>query len=255
MHKGSVSRRSIILGAMALTATAFPMPGQAASATGNGRLQVVPETPLQIAAPKPGTHRLGLDDPRDALLYVPNGHDPARPAPLVVMFHGAGGVAGHAVPLLQGHADRHGILLLAPDSRARDTWDIIHGGYGPDIRFLERALQHVFQNFAVDPARTAVGGFSDGASYALCVGLMNGDIFRYILAFSPGFEAASHRNGMPRIFISHGVRDEVLPIDLCGRRLARELSGAGYDMDYREFDGGHVVPPEMVDAAVSRLLT
>jgi predicted esterase len=59
---------------------------------------------------------------------------------------------------------------------------------------------------------------------------------------------------MPRIFISHGNKDEVLPGERCGRRLARELTAAHYDVDYREFAGGHIVPPEMADAAVNRVL-
>jgi predicted esterase len=32
------------------------------------------------------------------------------------------------------------------------------------------------------------------------------------------------------------------------------LKGEGYDVAYREFDGGHVVPPEMVTAAIARFL-
>ena len=51
-----------------------------------------------------------------------------------------------------------------------------------------------------------------------------------------------------------GVHDRVLPIDACSRRLEPKLRQAGYDLDYREFDGGHEVPPEMVTAAVARFL-
>jgi predicted esterase len=156
--------------------------------------------------------------------------------------------------LLQRLADQRGILILAPDSRARDTWDIIRGQYGPDIRFIDRALGFVFERFSIDPQHLAIGGFSDGASYALSVGLMNGELFRHILAFSPGFAAPARATDKIRIFISHGDKDDVLPVERCGRRLARELSRVGYDVDYREFAGGHVVPPAMVDAAMSRFL-
>jgi len=99
-----------------------------------------------------------------------------------------------------------------------------------------------------------VAGFSDGASYALSLGLINGDLFSDILAFSPGFMAPTEQADAPRVFISHGLRDGVLPIDACSRSLARKLRQAGYDLDYREFDGGHAVPPEMVTAAVARFL-
>jgi phospholipase/carboxylesterase len=33
----------------------------------------------------------------------------------------------------------------------------------------------------------ALGGFSDGASYALSLDLTNGDLFASLIAFSPGF--------------------------------------------------------------------
>jgi phospholipase/carboxylesterase len=58
----------------------------------------------------------------------------------------------------------------------------------------------------------------------------------------------------PRVFVSHGVHDEVLPIDPCSRRIVPALQRAGYDVEYHEFDGGHVVPPGMVERAVARFL-
>ncbi len=248
------SRRALIQGAAVLIMAAHPSMTRAGSAEAQGRIQSRPIEPPQVQPPGPGLHKLGLGTDRDGLLYVPRGHNISRPAPLVLMLHGAGGVAGHVVPLVQSFADQRGVLILAPDSRARDTWDIIRGRYGPDIQFIDQALGFVFERFSVDPQRLAIGGFSDGASYALSVGLMNGDFFRHILAFSPGFAAPAQTRDKPRIFISHGDKDEVLPVERCGRRLARELPRAGYDVDYREFAGGHVVPPEMVDAAMNRFL-
>ncbi len=88
------------------------------------------------------------------------------------------------VLVLQGIADQRGVLILSPDSRGRNTSDVIRGGYGPDIQFIDRALGYVFERFSIEPRRVAVGGFSDGASYALSIGLMNGDLFQNILAFS-----------------------------------------------------------------------
>src|SRR4051812_27856815 len=118
------------------------------------------------------------------------------------MLHGAGGTADQVVPILQGAATQRGVIILAPDSRSRSTWDVIRDGFGPDVVFIDRALTSVFERFVIDPQRTAIGGFSDGASYALSLGLANGDLFHDILAFSPGFEAPSEPEGRPRVFIS-----------------------------------------------------
>ena len=46
----------------------------------------------------------------------------------------------------------------------------------------------------------------------------------------------------------------VPPVEICGRRLARELKRSGYEVDYREFDGGHVVPEELAEAAAGKFL-
>lgn len=218
-----------------------------------GRLQARPDTTDKPAGLSPGLHVLGLVNGRDGALYVPKSLDPAHPAPLVVALHGAGGYAAHMIDPLVETAEARGYLVLAPDSR-RQTWDVILGGYGADVAFVDRALAQTFECQAVDPARIAVAGFSDGASYALSLGIINGDLFSDILAFSPGFMVPTDQAGSPRVFISHGVHDRVLPIDACSRSLAPKLRKAGYDLDYREFDGGHEVPPEMLTAAVARFL-
>jgi phospholipase/carboxylesterase len=128
------------------------------------------------------------------------------------------------------------------------TWDLIAGGLGPDVALLDAALTASSERTAV--SRTGLGGFSDGASYALSLGLANGDLFDVVLAFSPGFVAPPAWRGCPRVWISHGAHDRVLPVERCGRRVARDLTAAGYDVTYEEFDGGHVVTPELVTAAL-----
>jgi phospholipase/carboxylesterase len=218
-----------------------------------GLLRARPEAGSKPADVVRGVSPLGFGGRRDAALYVPKRYDPATPAPLLLWLHGAGGEATQLLDAFAETSEAKGYLILSPESRGR-TWDMILGGFGPDIAFMDRALTHVFERFAVDRSRLAIGGFSDGASYALSVGLTNGELFSGILAFSPGFAAAPEARGAPDIFISHGVADQVLPIDPCSRRLVPALRKAGYDVDYREFDGGHVVPPEMITAGIARSL-
>ena len=200
----------------------------------------------------PGLHRLGLGQGRDGLLYVPRGHRHDEPAPLVVLLHGAGGTAAGGLDLLRRYADDSCLVLLAPESRDR-TWDVILGGYGADVAFLGSALATAVSRSLVDRDRLAIGGFSDGASYALSLGITNGDLFRHIVAFSPGFAAPADWRGSPGLFVSHGVRDAVLPIDRCSRRLVPQLRRGGLAVRYREFDGGHSGPAELAEEAVSWL--
>ncbi|HWT24671.1 MAG TPA: alpha/beta hydrolase-fold protein, partial [Solirubrobacteraceae bacterium] len=143
-----------------------------------------------------------------------------------------------------------GALLLAPDSRGR-TWDVIEGGFGPDVATLDEALAAIYAEWPVDPCRTVLSGFSDGASYALSLGLANGDRFSHLAAFSPGFMAPGARHGRPPVFVSHGRADPVLPIDRCSRRIVPRLRSAGHLVCYREFDGGHGVPPAIARDALA----
>src|ERR671916_396831 len=202
--------------------------------------------PVQVTGSAPvGLQPLMLGAARDSYLYVPATYRVECPVPLVLLLHGAGGHAHQGLDLLQGLADATGLLLLAPASRG-STWDLlVSRRYGPDLALIDRALEQTFSRYAVAPERVAIGGFSDGASYALSLGITNGDLFTHVIAFSPGFMAPAGQTGSPRIFVSHGTRDRVLPIDRCSRRIVPQLERAGYEVRYREFEGGHVVPPEI----------
>ena len=203
-------------------------------------------SPDPPAAPLPaGVHALPVEVGAEAVLAVPP--DREGPIPLLVFFHGAGGSADHGLRLVGRTAAERGVLVLATSSVAA-TWDLIAGGLGPDVAALDAALAETSARVAV--GRVAVGGFSDGASYALSLGLANGELFDAVLAFSPGFAAPPGRQGRPRVWISHGVQDRVLPVERCGRRVSRDLSAAGHDVTYDEFDGGHVVTPELVATAL-----
>jgi phospholipase/carboxylesterase len=197
----------------------------------------------------PGTHALALgDESRDGLLLVPASYRPDSPAPLAVMLHGAGGSARRVTGLFPV-ADELGVIVLSPESRG-STWDGIRDRYGPDIDFLNRALASAFDRCNVDRRRLAIGGFSDGASYGLSVGLANGDLFTHVLACSPGFIIPpGATRGRPRVFISHGKSDRILPIDSTSRKIVPQLEQGGYAVKYREFDGPHAVPPEIAREA------
>ncbi|HUS14814.1 MAG TPA: phospholipase [Chloroflexia bacterium] len=181
---------------------------------------------------------------------VPEGA--AQSMPLLVWLHGAGGDASGMLRMLEPRARAAGIALLIPESQG-PTWDVIRGGFGPDVAFLDAALRQTFAEVPVDPARLAIGGFSDGASYALSLGLANGDLFQWVLAFSPGFAAPPDTIGQPRIYVSHGIEDDVLPIEPCSRSLVPRLRRSGYTVHYEEFDGGHFVPDQVAAEALDLL--
>jgi phospholipase/carboxylesterase len=172
----------------------------------------------------------------------------AQPSGLLVFFHGAGGTAASGLALVKDIAASRGLLVLLPSS-SRRTWDLVTGAVGPDVEMLNDRLADVLSGY--DPVRIALAGFSDGATYALAVGLANGDLVDAVLAFSPGHLAPPVRVGRPHIWVSHGTADTVLPVDRCGRKVLSQLRADGYEVDYLEFDGGHVITPELLATAIS----
>jgi phospholipase/carboxylesterase len=186
---------------------------------------------------------IDLDPDRETILQVPKSAG-VSPVPLFVILHGATQSAEDMFWYLDTTPEDVGVAVLAPKSGGR-TWDAIGGNFGPDVEFLNRTLERVFSTVAVDPKRIAIGGFSDGASYAVSLGLINGDLFSSVVAFSPGFVISGQPHGKPRIFVSHGINDQILPIDRCGRRIVLGLRSRGYDVTFREFDGDHEIPAEV----------
>lgn len=183
---------------------------------------------------------LGLDRDRDAILQLPKSATNS-PLPLLLFLHGATQSAEDMFWYLDSAHEDAGVAILAPNSR-ETTWDAITDSFGPDVEFLNRTLKRVFETVAIDPGRVAVGGFSDGATYAIALGLRNGDLFKRVAAFSPGFVIDGAAQGKPAFFISHGTRDHILPIDRCGRRVATDLKARGYEVTFQEFDGDHEIP-------------
>ena len=91
---------------------------------------------------------------------------------------------------------------------------------------------------------------------ATCVraGLMNGDLFSKIIAFSPGGAFAPATSGHPPVFISGGTLDPIFPIDQSAVLAACELVAAGYTVAYVQFNGGHDVPQDVTSRSMGWFL-
>jgi phospholipase/carboxylesterase len=200
---------------------------------------------------------------RNGLLYIPTDH--AEPLPLLILLHKAGGSAsewfggsGSYAP----YADKGRFIILAPESPGQ-SWGTGPKKWSYDYLAINRALEEAFARCAIDRSRIGIGGFSDGASYALSLGLANGDVFNYIIAFSPGFIVRAQARGrqgtrgveVPLVYIAHGLSDNVLPIASTSRIFVSSLRKNGYTVEFREFSGGHHLSREVVDQAMNWLIT
>jgi predicted esterase len=255
--KPGVSRRDFLKTSLAALATPvlagchFEPFGAPTSEVSSPRLTARPGEPA--LEPVIGLSSLGAWMYQGGVMYVPESYSPDTPAPLFVGFHGAGG-SGNDWASYYARAEARGMVFVAPDSREH-TWDLpTRGNFGPDVEFLDLVLRHTFERLRIDPTKIALGGFSDGASYALSLGVANGDLFSHLVAYSPGFWAPTERVGLPAVYVSHGTEDSVLSVGYTRSRIVTGMREEGYDVTYEEFEGGHEVPAAISDGALDWFL-
>jgi phospholipase/carboxylesterase len=208
----------------------------------------------------------------EGVLLTPGVVDPSRRYPLFVVFHGAGRGEERLAAAWAAEPERRQALFLFPRSRDA-TWDLIvqaadaaPDGRGvaseptserPDLDFLEYALDLVYGHYPIDPGRQALVGYSDGASYALSVGLSNPGLVRAVLGWAAGFlvlDAAAVAEGGPRpaVLLEHGTHDDVFPFAQVALPMRERLERLGYAVEFRVDEGGRHWPsgdflPEALD--------
>lgn len=207
-----------------------------------------PGTPTLAIAE--GYTTLGLATPRDGFVYVPTNYEPAEPSRLLVLLHGAGSDRTQwLTPEIEAFAESRSLVILAIESRYA-TWDVAFlGRYDPDPAFLNEALEWTFERVNVDPARVAIGGFSDGASEAMGIGIANAMLFRRIIAFSPSLYEVPFGRGQPDVFVAHGTQDDVVPFSFARDRVVARLRSNGMEVNFYIFDGNHSMPSYVQSAA------
>jgi predicted esterase len=190
-----------------------------------------------------------------AWIVTPPAIEPGRAYPLVVVLHGAGRQDEMIVKGLQAERERRQAVFVVPRSLGM-TWDLIAGGDGVDLRFLDGVLHSLYRRFRIDPARRALVGYSDGASYALAVGLSNPRAFAAVMSWAAGFLAIDAHNlapddPRPRVLLEHGTQDQIFPFERVAVPLRDALVRLGYDVTFRTDEGGiHWPSPEFQTAAL-----
>jgi phospholipase/carboxylesterase len=188
---------------------------------------------------------------RRAILHVPPTYRPGEALPLVIAFHGGGGDASNWVEYPK-RTDAARMIFLAPESQG-STWDVLIRGFGVDVAFVNTAIAETFDRCSIDASRVALMGFSDGATYAIALGLANGDVVRSVIVHSPGNYIDVQRRGTPGFFFSHGTDDPVFPPADTSGFIIPILRRFGSPVEYVEFAGGHEVPASIEDQAIAWL--
>jgi predicted esterase len=229
--------------------------------------QVTQVAPAPVAAPPQGAlvhHSRLFALPDEAVGYIP-ANAGAHP-PLLVLLHGAGRARLEMLEHFEAEADARGIVLLAPTSRGV-TWDTVAIAEEPpspdsplagrtahrfsssgDARRVEAAISSLARIIPVDRAQSVLAGFSDGATFALAMGLSRDHPFEAVIAWSPGIaiETVGAARGR-RVFVSHGRADPILKFEVTCADIVPLLESEAAAVTFLPFDGGHEAPVWLKD--------
>ncbi len=218
-------------------------------------LNVTHKSPEPREAESPTGHVwLERGDSR-AVLLTPGEIDPERRYPLVTVLHGAGRQDEMLVKAVRDEPDRRNAFFLVPRSLL-PTWDLIASAERPDLDFLEYAYDLIYRRYPIDPARQALLGYSDGASYALSVGLSNPLLFRAVMAWAAGFLALEpsfdpDAARKPDVLLEYGTHDPLFPFEHVALPMRANLERAGYTVEWRVDQGGkHWPSPDFLPEAL-----
>ena len=215
-----------------------------------------------------------------SLRYIavePDGFDPEKPYPLVVLLHGFGASMRDLVGLIPSiDADGYGYVYIFPNAPIEMAigygtrgyaWTTIGQPSSPDEAaraetMLERLIGEVVQRYSVARGSIVLGGFSQGGMMTYRYGMTNPELFAGLAVLSGGVggpdelrERLPVRRDQP-VFISHGTEDGVIPVEEA-RRSVRFLEEEGYTPEYREYAIGHEISQEVardLSAWIGRVL-
>jgi polyhydroxybutyrate depolymerase len=150
---------------------------------------------------------------REYLLYVPRSYDPARPAPLVVSLHGAGGWPVQQMETSGWNrvADENGFIVVYPSGVV---------GAGPrhwsvgDVPFIADLMDKLQASYNIDRRRIYVNGLSNGGgmSFVLSCALSEriAAVGMVAAAQTVSWTWCKDRTPVPMIAF-HGTDDRIVP--------------------------------------------
>jgi phospholipase/carboxylesterase len=182
-----------------------------------------------------------------------------EPEGLLVLFHGRGADEHDLFPLLDVLDPQRRLLGLTPRGPlslppgGAHWYAVQEIGYPDPATFLPTYtsasgwLDSIAEETGIGPARTVLGGFSQGAVMTYALGLGRGRprpaalvALSGFMPTVPGFEL--DLESPPPVAIGHGTFDPVISVEW-GRRARSALEAAGADVLYREYPLPHAVEP------------
>jgi phospholipase/carboxylesterase len=211
------------------------------------------------------------------LINLPENYTLEESCTLVVGLHGGGSNPNKLITLWDQIPNRGFIYSVpqAPYPLVEDTelmfdWALWPSGNAELIgkatqlseTYIANVVQDISDRYNID--EVYLMGFSQGAIFAYLVGIKQHHLFNGIISlsgpgllapmrnpfassFGPDWLAKEYIQGAEdlRVFITHGKDDQAAKYDL-GIRSRDILINHGYDVAFRDFEGGHIYPPKTI---------
>jgi polyhydroxybutyrate depolymerase len=183
---------------------------------------------------------------REYRLVVPKTVDLAKPAPLVIAYHGMGIDNKDRMPRytkLSDTAEKHQFLIAYPNALNR-TWGIAPEKVKDDLALFDALLGKLTADYKIDPDRVYVVGMSNGGYFAHVVGKERSKTVAAVASHSGplGLQTLLGVNADRKfpVLIIHGDQDRLLPVDWARENRDKYLK-EGHEVKYVELAGqGHV---------------
>ena len=193
----------------------------------------------------------------------PDGYDPARSYPMIILLHGFGAHMGDLASLAP-EMDPEGYVYIFPN--APIPFEIGPGatGFGwtyprrmpQELRraddvdsvvdMLATLIDEVTERYATKPGEVILGGFSQGGMMTYRYGLPNPEKFKGLAALSAvAPDEDTMREKLPEdraqpIFVAHGISDMVIEVQMA-RDTLQFLKAEGYKPLYHEYPMAHEI--------------
>ena len=155
-------------------------------------------------------------------IHLPNDRAPARPAPLVIVFHGGGGNGANAARMsgMDAEADREGFIAVYPNGtgpfrNALLTWNTWRccgramEEHVDDVGFVRALVESLERTYAIDRKRIYATGMSNGGMMTYRAGCELADIFAAIAPVAGALDTDDCRPASRVSVIAfHGTADQ-----------------------------------------------
>jgi poly(3-hydroxybutyrate) depolymerase len=160
------------------------------------------------------------------------------PAPLIVLLHGSYGSAAALVRLWTSLAEQEGVVLVAPDAREREAWQLRADG----PQFIRAVIDEAAAKHSIDRGRIYLFGNSGGAVYSLTLSMIESQVFAATAIHAGAWRAPNEfravklaKRKIP-IAIFIGDKDEYFPL-FTARKTRSALEKAGHPVSVTVIPG------------------